>query len=272
MRSAVCATLALVLFSLAFEARASDSADSTPSADENTPFYINPGLNDAWYNPATNGQGFLVTVFPDAGLVFLAWFTFDAERPPEDVTAIMGDPGQRWLTAQGSFSGDTANLVLFETKGGVLDRAEPVATTGQSGIGTLVLEFADCRNGMATYDIPSLGLAGTIPLQRIVEDNVALCEVLAAEAAPACVRSEPDISHGPNNPTIKNFTLVDELDIVDGGPGPDGIPALERPAFIENPGSNALASNELVVGIKIGDDVRAYPHRILDWHEIVNEQ
>ena len=185
---------------------------------------------------------------------------------------MIGGPGQRWFTAQGPFSGDTANLVLFETRGGVFDRADPAPTTEPAGIGTLVLEFADCSNGMASYDIPSLGMSGEIPIQRIVEDNVPLCEVLAAEAVPACTRAEPDISHGSNNPTIKSRTLVDPFDIIDGGPGPDGIPALERPAFIENPGPGGLAPDELVVGIKIGDDVRAYPHRILDWHEIVNEQ
>jgi len=67
----------------------------------NREFQINPGLNDAWYNPATDGQGFLVTVFPDIQEMFVAWFTFDTERPPEDVTAQLGDPGHRWLTAQG---------------------------------------------------------------------------------------------------------------------------------------------------------------------------
>jgi hypothetical protein len=30
-----------------------------------------------------------------------------------------------------------------------------------------------------TYEIPSLGLSGEIPIQRIVEDNVLLCEALA---------------------------------------------------------------------------------------------
>ena len=27
-----------------------------------------------------------------------------------------------------------------------------------------------------------------------------------------------------------------------------------------------------MVGVKVGDEVRAYPHLILDWHEIVNDQ
>jgi len=29
---------------------------------------------------------------------------------------------------------------------------------------------------------------------------------------------------------------------------------------------------ELVVGVKVGDDIRAYPHNILNWHEVVNDQ
>jgi hypothetical protein len=144
------------------------------------PLEINAGITDAWYNPATRGQGFLITVFPEIRQVFLAWFTYDTERPPQDVTATLGEPGHRWLTAQGAYSGDTANLTVYVTEGGVFDSGTPPATTDQAGIGTLKLEFADCRNGLATYAIPSLGLSGQIPLQRITDDNVARCEALAA--------------------------------------------------------------------------------------------
>lgn len=255
---------------LSMSALAESAAEDSTTANE-TGFYISAGLNDAWYNPATNGQGFLITFFPDLGQAFLAWFTFDSERPPEDVTSLIGGPGQRWLTAQGPFNGDTANLVLYETNGGVFDLPDPAPVTDQAGIGTLVLEFADCSNGMVSYEIPSLGISDEIPIQRIVDDNVPLCEVLAQEAVPACTRPEPDVSHGPNNPTNEDFTQLTH-EVMDGGPGPDGIPALEMPEYISNPGMNALSRDELVVGIKIGDDIRAYPHRILDWHEIVNEK
>jgi len=67
-------------------------------------FQINAGLNDAWYDPETAGQGFLITVFPDIGQMFLAWFTYDVERPGEGVTAQLGEPGHRWLTAQGPYA------------------------------------------------------------------------------------------------------------------------------------------------------------------------
>jgi hypothetical protein len=113
--------------------------------------------------------------------MFLAWFTYDTERPPKDVTAILGDPGHRWLTAQGPFEGDTANLTIFVTEGGVFDSAEPVANTNPSGDGTMTIEFADCTEGLVSYEITSLGISGEIPIQRIVPDNISLCETLSTQ-------------------------------------------------------------------------------------------
>jgi hypothetical protein len=142
---------------------------------------INAGLSDAWYNPLTNGQGFLITVFPDLQQMFVAWFTYDTERPPENVTAMLGEPGHRWLTAQGPYVGETANLTIFVTEGGVFDAVEPAATTDPAGDGTLTIEFADCANGLVSYEINSLGISGEIPIQRIALDNVALCETVSDE-------------------------------------------------------------------------------------------
>ena len=142
-------------------------------------FAINRGLSDAWYNPATNGQGFLIMVFPEIQQMFLAWFTYDTERPPEDVSAIPGEPGHRWLTAQGPYDGDTANLTIFMTEGGVFDAAAPSASTDPGGDGSMTLEFADCTAGLVHYEITSLDISGDIPIQRIVPDNVPLCLALA---------------------------------------------------------------------------------------------
>jgi hypothetical protein len=144
-------------------------------------FQINVGLNDAWYNPATDGQGFLITVFPDRKEMFLAWFTFDTERPSDGVTAELGDPGHRWLTAQGPYDGDSATLRIFVTEGGVFDAAQPPATTDPAGDGTMTLEFADCTEGLVSYEITSLGISGEIPIQRIAPDNISLCETLGTQ-------------------------------------------------------------------------------------------
>jgi len=151
------------------------------SSVEGLAFQINSGLNDAWYNIATDGQGFLIAVFPVIKSMFVAWFTYDTERPPEDVEAILGEPGHRWLTAQGPYAGDTATLTIYVTEGGVFDSPDPAATTDPAGDGTMTIRFADCYEGMVSYHIASLDISGEIPIQRIVPDNAALCETLNAQ-------------------------------------------------------------------------------------------
>ena len=155
------------------------------SAEADSPILeeLNSGLNDAWFNPDTSGQGFFIIIFPNIKQVFIGWFTYDTERPPEDVSALFAEPGHRWVTLQGSYEGTTANLTLFVTKGGVFNAAEPVATTDQAGDGTATLEFADCANGILTYEITSLGLSGEIPIQRLALDNIARCEALIGEGS-----------------------------------------------------------------------------------------
>jgi endonuclease I len=141
-------------------------------------FSINAGLNDAWFNPATNGQGFMVVVWENIQTMFVAWFTYDVERPPEDVKAILGEPGHRWLTAQGPYTGDTALLDVYVSSGGVFDSA--VSAVGPPvKDGTMQLKFSDCNTGVITYNIPSVNHSGEVPIVRIVQDNVALCESIS---------------------------------------------------------------------------------------------
>lgn len=139
-------------------------------------FIINPGVNDAWYDPTTPGQGFFITVFPDSNMIFLAWFTYETERPDGSIQAMLGEPGHRWLTAFGAIDGNTANLEIELTQGGVFDSSTPMPS--QSADGTIVLEFSDCENGTITYDIVSVNLQGSIPIERIAPDNVGYCKQL----------------------------------------------------------------------------------------------
>jgi len=56
-----------------------------------------------------------------------------------------------------------------------------------------------------------------------------------------------------------------------GGVTVDGIPALTHPAMIAAASATFLTPNEPVFGIAIAGDARAYPLRIVDWHEMVND-
>ncbi len=66
--------------------------------------------------------------------------------------------------------------------------------------------------------------------------------------------------------------LIPVQEVFDGGPGKDGIPALTEPKFIVPASFDYLVDEDLVLGFVVGDEVRAYPHAILDWHEIINDK
>jgi hypothetical protein len=146
-------------------------------------FMINAGLNDAWYDPATAGQGILITVFPDVAVMFLAWFTYDIERPGDEVEAQLGEPGHRWLTAAGMYADDRAVLDIDMVSGGVFDSGVPAVEHNPDG--TIVIEFTGCNEGTVSYDITSVDRQGVIPIERIVLANVPLCKELDEAAANA---------------------------------------------------------------------------------------
>lgn len=57
-----------------------------------------------------------------------------------------------------------------------------------------------------------------------------------------------------------------------GGVVRDGIPPLEFPKTIAAVYADFLQPDEPVFGVTINGESRAYPHRILGWHELVNDQ
>ncbi len=63
-------------------------------------------------------------------------------------------------------------------------------------------------------------------------------------------------------------------EIYDGGPGKDGIPAIMNPRFISvaEADSDFLKNNDRVLGFVHRGKARAYPIKILNWHEIVNDR
>ena len=51
----------------------------------------------------------------------------------------------------------------------------------------------------------------------------------------------------------------------------DGIPALTNPKLLPAREAGYLTGDELVFGVSINGDARAYPLRILDWHDMFND-
>jgi len=68
-----------------------------------------------------------------------------------------------------------------------------------------------------------------------------------------------------------NNALVEPQEIKKGGPGRDGIPALNYPNFLKANQAIFLNDNDLIIGLTDEHKAKAYPIRILNWHEIVND-
>jgi len=142
-----------------FEMFAYDPAEYTVFGDSE--FRINEGLND---------------VFPEIKMMFLSWFTYDTERPDENVPSNLGDPGHRWLTAFGPYDGSQAVLKIDITHGGIFNSGIPKPTHKRDG--TIKVDFTDCNTGVVSFNIPSIGQQSAIPIERITLDLVPFCEQL----------------------------------------------------------------------------------------------
>ena len=90
------------------------------------------------------------------------------------------------------------------------------------------------------------------------------------------VKIEKKPVHLPAGDGQKPFDVTRHLirltDIQSGGPVKDGIPALNHPAFTSAAeGDRVLRSSDTVLGVEFDGVAKAYPIRILNWHEVVND-
>ncbi len=65
--------------------------------------------------------------------------------------------------------------------------------------------------------------------------------------------------------------IVPQDEILSGGVPKDGIPALLTPTFVSPNKATFLDKNDPVIGVSVGGESKAYPIKILNWHEAVND-
>ena len=70
---------------------------------------------------------------------------------------------------------------------------------------------------------------------------------------------------------LSNASVAIE-EILSGGPGKDGIPALDKPVFVDASSAEFLQDEDRVLALEIDGVSKAYPIKILNWHEIVNDR
>ncbi len=86
------------------------------------------------------------------------------------------------------------------------------------------------------------------------------------------IYGNPDESQRMPRPYLNGDWLIPSNQVLSGGPGKDGIPALKNPHFLNKSDASFMNDEDLILGLVVGTDARAYPHKILDWHEIINDE
>lgn len=105
-------------------------------------------------------------------------------------------------------------------------------------------------------------------LSRILAVNVFII-LLAGVNLSAVSGEEPSFNNGFD---VENG-LIKPNEIDHGGPGRDGIPSLDSPKFLAGSARETqIDSTERIMGVNLNGVAKAYPIKILELHEIVNDQ
>jgi hypothetical protein len=146
---------------------------SVPAQNTNAPANgFDARQSGSWFDPTTGGQGVEMTIVPagsgSAGIVFVAWFTFDPAGQGDD------ELNQHWFTLQGDLSAASngkVTLPIYRIVGGALDYG---ATSDFAEVGQATLTMLACDSAQLDYrfDTTELahafsGLAGSSHLIKI---------------------------------------------------------------------------------------------------------
>jgi len=85
-----------------------------------------------------------------------------------------------------------------------------------------------------------------------------------------CSANSEAQSHSVNGFDM-SYSIIPTDQIFGGGPSRDGIPTLTDPKVLEAVKAEYLRAEDIVIGVSFGGESRAYPLRIVVWHENVND-
>jgi hypothetical protein len=134
------------------------------------------------------------------------------------------------------------------------------------------------RSGKTSYERPSLRLALALATTAsLVIGMAALAGCGDDSKSPFVANPDPPvIEDRPADPGVSFQVSCPTGDfnasfIFSGGVPRDGIPSLDDPPFVSADKANFLRSDDRVIGIEVQGQARAYPIKIMTFHEIVNQ-
>lgn len=68
----------------------------------------------------------------------------------------------------------------------------------------------------------------------------------------------------------EQLSRINLSELLHGGPPKDGIPSIDNPQF-DTAKTTPFSQNEIVIGVVVNGEAKAYPYGIMNWHELVND-
>lgn len=116
-------------------------------------------FSGAWYDPARNGEGFLLAVSGDDNPVAtLTWYTYTNDASGQ----------QLWIIGSAPILGETAIFEMFQSEGATFGTDFSSADVNKPYWGQIRVDFTDCNHIKATYNADVSGYGqGSVNLQRL---------------------------------------------------------------------------------------------------------
>jgi serine protease AprX len=133
--------------------------DAQAAVSAATSLAVSPGHAGAWYDPARDGEGWILGIL-DNGSATLVWFTY----PTADE-----DIDQEWFVApSGVVDGDRIHFdEVLRFRGGRFGDAFDAAQVVASPWGRIDMRFDDCGQGTLAYEGPASHGGATRPIRRL---------------------------------------------------------------------------------------------------------
>jgi len=131
----------------------------TLTAEESSPppFAMQPGMSSTWYDPAHDGEGFVLELLP-GNVAVLYWFTYDAEG------------NQDWYFAQGEIKGRRILFPeLLRVTGGEFGPGFNPENIRRTAVGSAAFTFTGCDSGFMDWSMgEDMGRQELVRLTRVM--------------------------------------------------------------------------------------------------------
>lgn len=132
------------------------------------------GMSGAWYDPAQDGQGWVVEVLP-RGRAVVYWFTY----PPDSAPGV-----NAWMIGDGAVVGNEIRISEAQiTRGARFGMDFRSGDVELSDWGAWTMTFDDCESGRLSYEGPESFGAGEFHLERLSYVQGSPCQAVEPGAA-----------------------------------------------------------------------------------------